>query len=402
MQKKKPSGKMNFALLIFFSILASILSISQIIYANGFMNNYNNGIFQLTLDHSSSTTYLTIEQRISCQKEIDKILYKHRIWENKKEKPGFDEAVPEEIIRNKVMDVLRGTNALAHYWNVHIIGEQLQKEIERIVQNTKDPDMLNEIRAALNNNPYLIAECVARPIIVESFLRSYCTSDSDKIRTESKHKKSFDAWWTKVKATFSTIIVEPSYNYRLPCMEEFSSCQMTDMWHAAPDCVQNRKMHTVIWTGAEEIVWGGYGCADPPLCIHANFLWTGGKYNPDTYMWKWLSFANIPTRRAYHTAVWSTTTDEMIIWGGYGCADMPCNELSYLNTGGRYNPATDSWKPTDSIKAPPGRKFHTAVWTGKEMVIRGGINDTSNPASHPFKDRSIYDPVTDSWIIWSD
>ena len=32
---------------------------------------------------------------------------------------------------------------------------------------------------------------------------------------------------------------------------------------------------------------------------------------------------------------------------------------SYLNTGGRYNPSTDSWTTTSTTNAPAGREFHT-------------------------------------------
>ncbi len=41
-------------------------------------------------------------------------------------------------------------------------------------------------------------------------------------------------------------------------------------------------------------------------------------------------------KRAYHTVVW--TGREMIIWGGY-------DGKNYLNTGGRYNPESDTWLP---------------------------------------------------------
>ena len=56
----------------------------------------------------------------------------------------------------------------------------------------------------------------------------------------------------------------------------------------------------------------------------------------------------LPTRLSLsgHTAVW--TGSEMIVWGGI--------EFSlYLNTGGRYNPATDSWTATSTTNAPTGR-----------------------------------------------
>ena len=47
---------------------------------------------------------------------------------------------------------------------------------------------------------------------------------------------------------------------------------------------------------------------------------------------------------------------------------------AHLNTGGRYNPITDSWTATSTANAPTGRYAHTAVWTGSEMIIWGGYN----------------------------
>jgi hypothetical protein len=55
----------------------------------------------------------------------------------------------------------------------------------------------------------------------------------------------------------------------------------------------------------------------------------------------------------------------MIVWGGV------INQ--FLNTGGRYDPATDSWTATSTINAPHERAGHTAVWTGSEMIVWGGF-----------------------------
>ena len=44
------------------------------------------------------------------------------------------------------------------------------------------------------------------------------------------------------------------------------------------------------------------------------------------------------------------------------------------NTGGRYNPSTDSWTATSTTNAPDARCLHTAVWTGSEMIVWGGSN----------------------------
>ena len=49
---------------------------------------------------------------------------------------------------------------------------------------------------------------------------------------------------------------------------------------------------------------------------------------------RWLDGAP-PSARAYHTAVW--TGSEMIVWGGW--------DGGYEADGGRYDPVTDSWTP---------------------------------------------------------
>jgi hypothetical protein len=90
---------------------------------------------------------------------------------------------------------------------------------------------------------------------------------------------------------------------------------------------------------------------------------TGGKYNPSTDSWTATSTTNAPTGRYFHTAVW--TGSEMITWGGLNGFG------GNLNTGGRYNPSIDSWTATSISGAPVAREFHTAVWTGSDMIIWG-------------------------------
>jgi hypothetical protein len=78
--------------------------------------------------------------------------------------------------------------------------------------------------------------------------------------------------------------------------------------------------------------------------------------------WAATSTTNAPVPRGYHTAIW--TGSEMIVWGGLGSGSN-----NYLNTGGRYNPSTDSWTTTNITNAPTARVTHTAVWTGSEMIV---------------------------------
>jgi N-acetylneuraminic acid mutarotase len=119
-----------------------------------------------------------------------------------------------------------------------------------------------------------------------------------------------------------------------------------------------------VWTGSEMIVWGGFAFVGPGNI----YFDTGGRYNPSTNSWAATSTTNAPTARSGHTAVW--TGNEMIVWGGHGDFDLL---TYYFNTGGRYDPSTNSWTATSTVNAPDGRYHHTAVWTGNEMIVWGGI-----------------------------
>jgi hypothetical protein len=42
------------------------------------------------------------------------------------------------------------------------------------------------------------------------------------------------------------------------------------------------------------------------------------------------------------------------------------------DTGGLYDPATNTWTPTPTGSAPTARADHVAVWTGSRMIVWGG------------------------------
>ncbi len=142
--------------------------------------------------------------------------------------------------------------------------------------------------------------------------------------------------------------------------------------------------HTMVWTGSEVVVWGGY---------NGSRMNTGGRYNPAIDHWTATTTGNgVPSERTTHTAVW--TGSEMIVWGGYSY-DYENRESLYLNTGGRYDPEIDSWKATSTeTSVPLGRVGHTAVWTGSEMIVWGGGDNVSGGTNTGGR----YDPVSDSWI----
>jgi hypothetical protein len=123
------------------------------------------------------------------------------------------------------------------------------------------------------------------------------------------------------------------------------------------------------------IVWGGERPFGSDLHVDIIFFNTGGRYNPSTDSWTATNTTGAPSAREGHAAVW--TGSEMIVWGGInnGIGDLNGGgryPTVLLNTGGRYNPSTDSWTATSTTNAPDGRISHTAVWTGSQMIVWGG------------------------------
>lgn len=152
------------------------------------------------------------------------------------------------------------------------------------------------------------------------------------------------------------------------------------VWMPLDDKPFARGSVTGVWTGTEMLVWGGAPeVATPNQSYHSG---AGHRYNPATDSWLPMSAVGAPHGRRLHTAVW--TGKEMIVYGG----SSPTNFVE--DTGGRYNPFTDTWLPVAAGDA--GRTEHSAVWTGTEMIVFGGSYDNTG---------GLYNPVSDSWTTTS-
>ena len=112
---------------------------------------------------------------------------------------------------------------------------------------------------------------------------------------------------------------------------------------------------------------------------------TGGRYDPATDTWTATSTVEAPSARSSHTAIWTGAV--MVVWGG--------TSSGYVNTGGQYDPATDAWTATSTVEAPSARSSHTVIWTGSVMVIWGGTSGSA------LNTGGRYDPATDTWTATS-
>jgi N-acetylneuraminic acid mutarotase len=325
---------------------------------------------------------LSSAERVAYQYAIEEIHWRHRIWpkENPRPKPPLQAIISKREIEQKVKDYLRKSQLAADQRGRPITPSELQAEMDRMAKHTKQPEVLRELFAALGNDPFVIAECLARPI-----LSARLSLNSAVVAGVPPARNSFAAG--TAASTESRIGVTTNGNnaqYNLPEIPAAAECT-DDTWTATttvnvPDA---RIGHSAVWTGSEMIVWGGFN-------FNQGNLNTGGRYDPATDSWAATSIPDAPVVRWHHSAVW--TGAEMIVWGGYG------GNNEFLNTGGGYNPVTDSWTGTSTSNAPFARGWHTAVWTGSEMIIWGGYGCGGNCL---LNSGGRYDPGTDSWTATS-
>jgi hypothetical protein len=367
----------------------------------------------------SQARTLTFAERVTYQRAIEEVYWRHRIWpkERPDAKPPLDAVMTQAQLEKKVTDYVHKSQALEDYRHRSISADQLQAEMDRMAQHTKQPEVLRELFEALGNDPFVIAECLARPTLAERLLANsyaydqsirgelkqdakadlqahnsieqmnelvgkyskieFVKSEKEKDRLtlagDASQKQPLGSWLATAEDQAPAMIAAASAKYTLPNVSGGATCT-DDTWTAttSANVPVGRLYHTAVWTGSEMIVWGGF------------LLNTGGRYNPSTDSWTATGLINAPTARAGHTAVW--TGSEMIVWGGtdYGGQGF--------NTGGRYNPSTDSWTATSMTNAPAARFYHSAVWTGSEMIVWGGIGNSNN-----LNTGGRYDPSTDSW-----
>src|ERR1043166_924862 len=309
---------------------------------------------------------LTFEEHVAFQRAIEEVYWHHRIWpkERPDPKPPLGAVISQAQLETKVAEYLRNSHALEEHWQQPITTEQFQAEMDRMAQHTRQPDVLRELFDALGNDPFVIAECLARPVLAERLV------------SQLKNEAKVAAIDSIAKA------VQVNRPYQLPVIASPSGGCIDNTWThiSITDAPSGRTYHTAVWTGSEMIVWGGSSATVP--------VNTGGRYDPSTDSWASTSTTSAPAARNFHTAVW--TGSEMVIWGGLS------QNFQALNTGGRYNPITDSWTPTSTTNAPTARYSHPAVWTGAEMIVWGGFDGATS-----FDTGGRYNPSTDSWTATS-
>ena len=120
----------------------------------------------------TSQRTLTFAERVSYQRAIEDVYWRHAIWpkERPDPKPFLDAVITQAQLEEKVTDFARNSQALEDYWHQPLTAKQLQAEMDRMARHTKQPEVLDELFAALGKDPFVIAECLVRPILSERLI----------------------------------------------------------------------------------------------------------------------------------------------------------------------------------------------------------------------------------------
>ena len=141
-----------------------------------------------------------------------------------------------------------------------------------------------------------------------------------------------------------------------------------------PSPLGPRSQASYVWTGTDVIVFGGEVIAEG--ATDGPRRNDGAAYDPATGTWRAIADAPIEARSDQH-AVW--TGSEMLVVGG--------NEesLAGLTDGAAYDPVTDTWR---TIADPPldGLRNSVAAWTGTDLVVWDSVHGGAR-----------YDPCGDEW-----
>jgi len=316
-----------------------------------------------------------LDDAVAARRAVERVYWAHRLWpeDNAQAKPRLESVLPDAAVRARVEDAWRKSRALDTLWSRPLTGAALQAELDRMAASTRAPEVLQEIFDVLGNDPGRIVDAIVRPVLADRLVREAYGEEA-----------TFDAWWKSAREALDGSPATDAHRFTLPKIGNTPCTPLTWM----PMCCGNGPPSgaagaTVVWTGSEMIVWGGNREPSAPL---------GGRYDPATDAWAPMTAAGEPSLREGHATVWTGT--EMIVWGGTTSSSDPTNAI---DTGGRYNPSTDTWTPTSVVAATPAaRRYHTAVWTGSRMVVWGGSSGGALPSY--LNTGAQYDPATDSWV----
>ena len=222
-----------------------------------------------------------------------------------------------ELLRERVERYLDLSDALETVWGRPVTGALLQAEIDRLASSTRSPESSVRSSRRSGDDPALIAETLARQTLAEREARGAHEAEGHGSRNREDApaarggaRPGFEAWWMAWRS------------------------------RPRPPVAGDRR-------GARARILASEAREPHDL---------DGLLDAD------LARAGRPGAARFAYGDLDRDRDDRLGGGRPGRGAGPA---SPTDTGGRYNPATDSWTPTSTGPGvPSARHDHTAVWTG--------------------------------------
>lgn len=389
--------------------------------------------------------------RIACTLAVEEVRWSQRIWpkENVSSKPPLSHVFDRQSAQRLVRDAARMERALAQQFDVRLTISDMQSELDRMVRNTRAPEQLRRLFAALDNDPQRLAECLVRPALVKRRLQTAYWQDTRlhapvrERALDALHEIRAGALPSGIVQTIEQSATPPVA--RVPRPDGFLRAPTS-----RPGSTPDRK--GVVDVGsAFEFRKPFVGSDGRP----ATRVWTWPKVDFHSWWQKNASTFDGPIKRLAATALrvpsveksvlsnftgWRPegapsgrrdamslwTGDEMLIWGGHSydgggtrmylydpatdswrtvgasiSSNVPAvwtgSEAVFWSgraeTSGRYDPRSDTWRPMSMEGSPTERTDASLVWTGTELIVFGGAIGLQTALS----DGGRYSPSEDRW-----
>jgi hypothetical protein len=318
-------------------------------------------------------------------------------------------------LEKKVADYLRKSQALADHWQRPLSAEQLQAEMDRMAQHTKQPEVLRELFAALGNDPFVIAECLARPALAERLLTNWYAYDQ-RVHGELKQRAEVDLLANSAAeqmngGAYSEIELIKSDTSDIGQERTAKTIRLNSReWD------ENVQHLAGTFNNTDAAQPGGFGLRQHVAASQSADA--SAHLESAAEMYKALPVGNLSPLQEnetcyYAIAVLAKTADRLklatVAWlkeplaswlarAENQVAPISPPAIGYALPTVAAGCTDDSWTPTSG--PPDSRVGHTAVWTGNEMIVWGGFQP-ANFFGTPFNTGGRYDPSTDNWTTTS-
>ena len=265
--------------------------------------------------------------------------------------------------------------------------------------------------------PEKAAECLARPLLVDRLIQSYYSGDErfhgelkarahaglaagsmrvagghyTRNRLASRHKRELPVSSGLNLRIFDERVRELKRSLGGPSGEHSSSARASSLredshrfYAVAVMALDDSKLRlaSVEWPKVPFDTWWSSTRQQLPMqlaAVNYNYILPPFAPNGNCRDDSWKPTLQLLDPRYWHTAVWTGT--EMIVWGGMQGVGTEYND------GSRYNPATDTWTPV----ASPGRSIGASEsCCGLDRKRNGHLGHGDNTGGR-------YNPVTDTW-----